>query len=90
MPRLGSRQIAVLAEAAAEVVLACPWLPIAGARRQVEALQRRGLIGATEDLFGIMPAGCFALRHHDRDLARRALAGLRRERAAGSVMPWNV
>lgn len=89
--RLGHLQIALLSEAASEVISACPWVWIDGyERRQVRALASKGLIGCTDDAFGITPAGCLELRKHDRELARRAVAGLRREFAAGSVMPWHV
>ena len=87
---LGRHQLDILREAADEVSGACPWLTIDGDRRPVTSLSERGLVGATEDLFGIMPLGCWHLRRHDRPLARRALAGLRRNRDAGEVMPWDV
>lgn len=88
--KLGARQLDVLCEAASEVSSACPWLPITSTRREVLSLGRRGLVGHTEDLFGIMPAGCWHLRTHDRPLAREALAGLKRNRDKGEVMPWHV
>jgi hypothetical protein len=87
MRPLGRRQSEVLAEAAREVCFACPWLPIGSDRRQVESLTTRGLLGSTENLFGITAAGCLAVRHHDRDLAGRALIGLRRNRDAGEAIP---
>lgn len=91
MKKLGTRQLAVLIEAASEVTTACPWVWIDGYERPaVNTLATRGLVGCTQDLFGIMPAGCLELRKHDRALARKAVAGLRREAAAGSVMPWDV
>lgn len=89
-PRLGLRQMSVLMEAAQEVSVACPWVWMGGDRRPVESLCSRGLLGATHDLFGIMPRGCLVLRRHDRELARRALQGLRRNRDAGEVMPWHI
>jgi hypothetical protein len=88
--KLGTRQIALLVEAGHEVSRACPWVWIYGDRRQVRSLASRGLVGFTDDAFGLMPRGCLALRKHDRPLARRALAGLRRERDSGGVMPWHV
>ena len=88
--KLGPRQMQILEEAAGEVALACPWLPIDTWRRQVDSLVGLGLLGATEDLFGILPLGCWRLRTHDRALARRALAGLKRNRDEGEVMPWHV
>lgn len=88
---LGRRQVDVLIEAATEVTTACPWVWIEGyERRQVRSLSARGLIGSTEDVFGIMPCGCLRLRRYDQELARRALAGLRRNRDAGEVMPWDL
>lgn len=88
--RLGTRQIALLLEAASEVASACPWLTIDRDQRAVRALADRGLVGATHNLFGIMPAGCLELRKHDREAARQAVAGLRRNDRAGEVMPWHV
>lgn len=88
--KLGPRQMQVLLEAAEEVTLACPWLPIAYSRRQVDSLVGLGLLGATEDLFGILPLGCWRLRTYDRALVHRALAGLKRNRDKGEVMPWHV
>jgi hypothetical protein len=89
--KLGPRQLELLVEAAAEVTMACPWVWIEGyQRRPVRSLADKGLLGCTGDVFGIMPAGCLELRKHDRQLARKAVAGLRREAAAGSVMPWHV
>jgi hypothetical protein len=88
--RLGRNQIAVLVEAASEVAAACPWLPISGTAREVASLARRGAVARTHDLFAITPRGCLILRRTDHALARRAVSGLRRERAAGSVMPWEV
>lgn len=88
--KLGRHQVGILVEAAFEVTMACPWVWIAGDRREVGSLSAKGLIGSTEDAFGIMPLGCLMLRHHDRELARKAIAGLRRERDAGGVMPWHV
>lgn len=90
VPRLGHRQLAILSEAASEVSRACPWVTIDSDRRLVDSLVRRGLLGASTDLFGIMPEGCLRLRHHDRTLAREALRGLRRNRDRGEVMPWQV
>lgn len=88
---LGRRQIAALTEAASEVSSACPWVWIEGyQRREVRTLSARGMVGSTEEVFGIMPRGCLALRRYDRDLARRALAGLRRNLRSGEVMPWHV
>ena len=88
--RLGARQIAILSEAASEVSRACPWIPIDSDRRVVESLVRRGLLGATEDLFGITPLGCLRFGRHDRPLAIEAIRGLRRNRDSGGVMPWHV
>jgi hypothetical protein len=90
LPRLGNRQMEVLVEAASEVTTACPWVTIDSSGREVRSLVKRGLLGATHNLFGIMPRGCLRLRHHDRSLARRALAGLKRQRDKGEVMPWHV
>lgn len=88
---LGRRQIEVLTEAAAEVVTACPWVWIEPyERRQVEALHSRGLVMSTGEIFGIMPRGCLVLRSYDRPLTRKAVAGLRRERSKGEVMPWHI
>ena len=89
--KLGSRQLALLVEAAYEVNSACPWVWISGEqRRPVQTLAQQGLVGCTEELFGLMPRGCLKLRYHNRSLARDAIAGLRRERDAGGVMPWHV
>ena len=91
MRAIGQQQVAVLIEAADEVTTACPWVWIENyERRQVSSLSARGLVGSTEDVFGIMPRGCLVLRSYDRGLARRALAGLRRNRDNGEVMPWHV
>lgn len=87
---LGRRQIEILAEAASEVSRACPWIPIDSDRRVVESLARRGLLGATADLFGITPMGCLRYSRHDRAAARAAMRGLRRNRDRGEVMPWQV
>ncbi|MBX9793925.1 MAG: hypothetical protein K2Y02_06505, partial [Burkholderiaceae bacterium] len=83
MRHLGHRQVEILTEAASEVSRACPWIPICSDRRLVESLVRRRLLGASGDLFGIMPEGCLRLRRYDRDLARRAIRGLRRNRDQG-------
>lgn len=89
--KLGHRQIQTLFDAAYEVATACPWVWIDHAERsQVNSLAARGLVGMTENVFGIMPAGCLVLRHYDRALARKAINGLRREQRAGGVMPWHV
>lgn len=90
--KLGSAQVSVLTEAASEVCTACPWVWIESyERRQVESLTARGLLGSTRKLFGITPKGCLVMRRYDRDLAQRAIAGLRREASTpGSVMPWDV
>lgn len=87
---IGARQLAVLVEAAGEVTTACPWVWIGGERRQVKSLAGRGLVGCTEDVFGIMPRGCLTLRKYDRELARCAVRRLRREQSRGTVMPWDV
>lgn len=87
---LGTRQRALLREAAAEISRACPWVTIDGDRRNVRTLVRRGLMAMTADLFAITPAGCLAVRRHDRKLAKEALAGFRRNMAEGQVMPWDV
>ena len=87
---LGHRQREILHEAASEVSRACPWVIIDGDRRTVESLVERGLLGATQDLFGITPAGCIAVSRTDRSLGLSAIRGLKRNVALGEVMPWQV
>lgn len=87
---LGHRQMQILVEAAGEVSRACPWITIDSDRRIVHSLVRRGLLGATQDLFGIMPLGCLAIRRNHPELARNAARGLRRNVTSGEVMPWQV
>ena len=82
--------LALLVEAASEVSRACPWVPIDDDGDDVAALTALGLLGATDELFGITPAGVRAVRARDHALAMEAIAGLRRNRDAGQVMPWHV
>lgn len=90
MKQLGRRQVEILMEAASEVSMACPWIPICSDRRLVDSLVRRRMLGASRNLFGIMPEGCLRLRRYERELARKAIRGLRRNRDQGEVMPWHV
>lgn len=87
---LGHRQRSILHEAASEVSRACPWVPIDGDRRTVESLVRRGLLGATDDLFGITAEGCVVVSREDHELGMSAIRGLKRNRDQGEVLPWQI